>query len=84
MLVGLDAIGELRELGIGQDLGPTSQVEPGLRSEIQKLNADRHARKIHQKRKVVRTPAFNPDQVVRISAKPFYVFQALVQYLETH
>ena len=24
------------------------------------------------------------DQVVRISAKPIYVFQALVQYLETH
>ena len=51
VLVGLDAIGELRELGIGQDLGPTSQVELGLRSEIRKLNGDRHGTKIHQKRK---------------------------------
>ena len=56
VLVGLDAIGELRELGIGQDLGPTTQVERGLRSEIRKLNADRHARKIHQKRKRSKRP----------------------------
>src|SRR5206468_2154034 len=40
VLVGLNAIGELRELGIGQDLGPTSQVEPGLRLEIGQLNGD--------------------------------------------
>jgi len=51
VLIGLDAIGELSELRVGQDLGPTSQVELGLRSEIRKLNGDRHGTKIHQKRK---------------------------------
>jgi hypothetical protein len=49
VLIGLDAIGKLSELRVGQDLGPTSQVEPSLRSEIGKLNGDRHARKIRQK-----------------------------------
>jgi len=56
MPVGLDPVGELSELRVGQDLGPTSQVEPGLRSEIWKLNGDRHARKIHQKRKRSKRP----------------------------
>src|SRR5580704_14139244 len=42
VLVGLEAIGERRELGIGQDLGPTSQVERGLRLEIGKLNGNGH------------------------------------------
>jgi hypothetical protein len=51
MLVGLDAIGQLRQVRIGQDLGPLNQVEPGLRNEIRKLNGDRHRGKIHQKRK---------------------------------
>jgi len=42
VLIGLDAIRELRELRIGQVRGPTSQIEFGLRSEIWKLNGDRH------------------------------------------
>src|SRR5271157_4521055 len=51
MPISLDPVGELREILVGQDLGPSSQVEPGLRSEIRKFNSDRHATKIHQKRK---------------------------------
>jgi hypothetical protein len=51
MPISLDPVGKLREILVGQDLGPSSQVEPGLRSEIRKLNGDRHATKIHQKRK---------------------------------
>jgi len=30
MLIGLDTVGELGEGRVGQDLGPTSQVNPGL------------------------------------------------------
>jgi hypothetical protein len=51
MPISLDPVGELREILVGQDLGPSSQVEPRLRSEIRKFNGDRHATKIHQKRK---------------------------------
>jgi hypothetical protein len=40
--IGLDAIGQLGEGRIGQDFGPTSQVEFGLRSEIRELDGDRH------------------------------------------
>jgi len=50
MPIGLDPVGELGEVLVGQDLGPARQVESGLRSEIRKLNGDRHATKIHQKR----------------------------------
>jgi hypothetical protein len=42
MPIGLDPVGELREVLVGQDLGPSSQVEPGLRNEIRKLDSDRH------------------------------------------
>jgi hypothetical protein len=42
VLIGLDAIGELRELRVSQDLGPASQVEPGLRREVRQLDSDRH------------------------------------------
>ena len=42
MLIGLDAVGELSEGRVGQNLGPTSQVNPGLRGEFGKLNGDRH------------------------------------------
>jgi type IV secretory pathway protease TraF len=42
MPIGLDPVGEPGEVLVGQDLGPARQVEPGLRSEIGKLNADRH------------------------------------------
>ena len=42
MLVGLYAVGELSEGRVGQNLGPTSQVNPGLRGEIGKLDGDRH------------------------------------------
>jgi hypothetical protein len=44
--IGLDAIGELGELGISQDLGPARQVEAGLRGEVRKLDSDRHGTKI--------------------------------------
>jgi len=40
--IGLDAVGEPGELRVSQDLGPTSQVKPGLRLEIGELNGDRH------------------------------------------
>ena len=49
MPIGLDPVWELRELLVGQDLGPSSQVEAGLRSEIRKLDSDRHKAKIRQK-----------------------------------
>jgi hypothetical protein len=44
--IGLDAIGELGELRISQDLGPARQVEAGLRGEVRKLDSDRHGTKI--------------------------------------
>jgi len=46
MPICLDAIREPGELGVGKNLGPASQVEAGLRSEIRKLNGDRHWGKI--------------------------------------
>ena len=42
MLIGLDAIGELGKKRVGQNLGPTSQVELCLRSEIWQRDRDRH------------------------------------------
>jgi hypothetical protein len=42
MLIGLDAIGELGKERVGQNLGPTSQVELCLRSEIWQRDRDRH------------------------------------------
>jgi hypothetical protein len=42
VLVGLDAVGEPGELGIGKDLSPASHVEAGLRGEVRKLDSDRH------------------------------------------
>jgi hypothetical protein len=41
MLIGFDAIRELRRLRISQDFGPASQVKPGLRLKIRKLDGDR-------------------------------------------
>jgi conjugative transfer signal peptidase TraF len=49
VLVGLDAVGEPGELRIGQDLGPASDVKARLRSQIGKLDSDRHGGTIHQK-----------------------------------
>jgi hypothetical protein len=34
VLIGLDAIGELRKLRVSQDLGPAGQVELGLRRKV--------------------------------------------------
>jgi hypothetical protein len=42
MLIVLDAMGEISEGRIGQNLGPTSQVNLGLRGELGKLDGDRH------------------------------------------
>jgi hypothetical protein len=49
VLVGLDAVGEPGELGIGQDLRPASDIKAPLGSQIGKLDSDRHGGKIHQK-----------------------------------
>ena len=49
VLVGLDAVRELCEFGIGQDPGPASEVEAGLGLEIRELDRDRHSVKIRQK-----------------------------------
>jgi hypothetical protein len=49
--ISLDAIGELGEVRVRQDLGPTRQVESGLRSQIWKFDGDRHEGMIRQKRK---------------------------------
>jgi hypothetical protein len=67
MPVGLDPVGELSELRLGHDLRPTSQIEPGLRSEIRKLNSDRHARKIHNARK---EPQMKYAEIVPSLARP--------------
>jgi hypothetical protein len=42
VLISLDAIRQLSELRISEDLGPTSQVKPGLRLKIRELDSDRH------------------------------------------
>ena len=53
VLIRFDAIGEPGELGVGKNLGPASQVEAGLRSEIRELNSDRHGGRYARKQ---RTP----------------------------
>ena len=45
ILIGLDAIRKPGELLIRQNLGPTRQVEGGLRREVRKLDSDRHRQK---------------------------------------
>ena len=55
--ISLDAIGELGELRVAENLSPTSQVELGLRSEIWKLDGDRHEGMIRQKRMYASTVA---------------------------
>ena len=40
--ISLDAIGEPGEVRVTKNLCPTGQVESGLRSEIWKLDSDRH------------------------------------------
>jgi hypothetical protein len=47
--ISLDAIGELGEVRVTKNLSPTSQVESGLRSEIWKLDDNRHEEMIRQK-----------------------------------
>jgi hypothetical protein len=42
VLVGLHSVRELDELRIGKNLGPTSQVKLGLRSEVWQLDGNRH------------------------------------------
>lgn len=42
VLIGFDAIGELNEVLISQNLGPTSQVKPGLRLKIREFDSDWH------------------------------------------
>jgi hypothetical protein len=42
MLIGLNAVGEPGEIRVGQNLGPTSQVNPGLRGEIREFDGDGH------------------------------------------
>jgi hypothetical protein len=49
MAISLDAIGHLGEVRVTKNLGPTDQIESGLRSEIWKLNGDRHEGMIRQK-----------------------------------
>ena len=47
--ISLYAIGELGEARVTKNLGPTRQVESGLRSEIWKLDGDRHEGMTRQK-----------------------------------
>ena len=47
--IRLHAVWESGELGIGQELGPSAQIQTRLRLKIEKLNRDRHAGKIRQK-----------------------------------
>ena len=42
VLVGLDAVGKLGELGIGENLRPSCQVEAVLRLKLRKLDGDWH------------------------------------------
>ena len=49
ILIGLNAIVELRKFRIGHDLSPTSHVESGLRLKVRKLDSDRHIANIRQK-----------------------------------
>jgi hypothetical protein len=51
MPIGFDTVGKLREVLVGEDLAPSSQVESGLRLKIRELNRNRYARKIRQQRK---------------------------------
>ena len=44
--ISLDAIGQPGQFGVSQDLDPARQVEGGLRSEVRKLDSDRHGTKI--------------------------------------
>jgi len=53
--ISLDAIGELGEIWVTKNLGPTGQIESGLRSEIWKLDGDRHEGMIRQKSKYAST-----------------------------
>ena len=47
--------GNLARSGSPKNLGPTGQIEPGLRSEIWKLDGDRHEEMIRQKLKYAST-----------------------------
>jgi len=51
VLIGLDAIRELRQLRVNQELGPAGQVKPGLRRKVWKLDSDRHGQYYTSRRK---------------------------------
>jgi hypothetical protein len=42
VLIGLDAIRQLGELWIGENVGPAGKVKPGLRLKIRELDRNRH------------------------------------------
>ena len=47
MAISLDAIGNLGEARVSKNLGPTSQIESGLQSEI-RIDGNRHGGMICQ------------------------------------
>jgi hypothetical protein len=51
MLIGLNAVGEPGEIRVGQNLGPTSQVNPGLRGKIREFDGDGHGGRYARKKK---------------------------------
>ena len=63
--ISLDAIGDLGEVRVTKNLGPTGQIESGLRSEIWKLDGDRHEGMIRQKLKYASTLAENAGGSLR-------------------
>jgi hypothetical protein len=65
MAISLDAIGNLDETRVTKNLGPTSQIESGLQSEIRKLDGDRHKGRIRQKLKYASTLA----EVARVGSR---------------
>ena len=50
--ISLDAIGNPDEVRVRKNLGPTDQIESGLRSRIWELDGDRHEGMIRQKTKI--------------------------------
>jgi hypothetical protein len=42
VLISLDAIRQLSELWISENVGPTGKVKPGLRLKIRELDSNRH------------------------------------------
>jgi hypothetical protein len=50
--ISLDAIGNPDEVRVSKNLGPTDQIESGLRSEICELDGDTYEGMIRQKTKI--------------------------------